>query len=192
MNNEPTKNAPAPRRSLRDLLNVEFDEHAEILRNKREDAAIELCDLLHQVGISRAELARKLDWKPSRVTRALSGKENLTLNTLAEIINAAGMDYDLVFRKKGSCRSFQPWDRERFNAEILCMYNQLTSALGEVKDLHQHVSANLDTARELNRAAFRRASAMKQAAADNKRQPMIATRMMTYCEEDDAPIARKA
>lgn len=170
---------------------IEFDEHAEILRNKREDAGIQLCSLLHQVGLSRADLARALDWKPSRVTRALSGNENLTLNTITDIIDAAGMDYDIVFRKKGTCRTFQFWEKERLDADILNMHSQLCCALGEVKDLHRRATANLETVQEMTRAVFRRAAVMKQAVA-GKIQAHISVTNIAYCEEDNAPLPHAA
>lgn len=164
---------------------IEYDEHEEILRNKREDAGIELCGLLHQAGISRAELARQLDWKPSRVTRALSGNENLTLNTLTQIINATGMDYDLVFRKKGTCRAFQPWELGQININVRQLTNELNNALGEVKHLHQRASITLDCAREVSRAMFRRASEMKFADS-MKNSKQIVTKKITYEENDEA------
>lgn len=190
--NQPKATDDAVRVKLSDLWDdAEIDEHAEILRNKREDAGIGLCSLLHQAGLTRAELARKLEWKPSRVTRALSGNENLTLNTLTEIINAAGMDYDIVFRNKGTCRTFQPWEKERLDADILCMHGQLSSALGEVKDLHRRVTANLDTVHEMTRSIFRRAAAMKQAVVV-KVQDRVSVTKIAYCEEDNAPLTRAA
>lgn len=171
---------------------IEYDEHEETLRNKREDVGIDLCGLLHHAGITRADLARHVGWKPSRVTRALSGNENLTLNTLTILINALGMDYDLVFRKKGACRSLQPWEHEQLDAEILQMHGELSAALGEVKALHRHASATLQTAQEISRAMFCKAHAIKQATRDKARQAFTTVNTYAYYEENHAAVARQA
>lgn len=185
MYNKSVKSATAPRRSLHELLNVEYDERAEILRNQREDAAMALTGLLHHVGISRAELARKLDWKPSRVTRALSGNENLTLNTLTCIADAGGMAFDIVFRPKGACRTLQRWETQEINVNVLQMHEELCNALGEVRHIHRHATANLDAAQQINRAMFRRASEMKQAAV-RKNIPAIVCQKLIYEDNDEA------
>lgn len=192
MNDAETKQHDVHQVNLADLWDDDIDEHAEWLCNKREDAALTLTGMLHHAGISRAELARQLGWKPSRVTRALTGNENLTLNTLAEIIGAGGLDYDILVRPRGACRALQPWERARLDAEILDLHTQLTAALGEVKDMHRHATANLAAAQEINRAMFRRANAMKRAMEGKKAVPPISTQNLTYCEEDDAPSARAA
>lgn len=178
------------RRSLAEMLNVEFDPHAEWLRNKREDTAMELTGLLHHVELSRAEVARKLDWKPSRVTRALSGNENLTINTLASIIEAAGMDYDIVFRPKGSCRNVQPWEIDTLGINVLQLHGELKEALGEVRHLHQRASITLESAEDINRAMFRRANEMKQAASIKNPKALVCEKIVY--EENNEAIARTA
>ena len=87
------------RPDLADLWDDGDDEHTAWLANKREDVAITLTGLLHERQLSRADLARALGWKPSRVSRALSGRENLTINTLAQIISATGQDFALQVLK---------------------------------------------------------------------------------------------
>lgn len=39
--------------------------------------------LMHEKGISKVELARALDKRPSEITRWLSGQHNFTLRTIA-------------------------------------------------------------------------------------------------------------
>lgn len=65
------------------------DPHCRISA-RTQDIAITSTGMLHQREISRAELARRLGWKRSRVTGALSGKENLRLKTLRDIIAVNG------------------------------------------------------------------------------------------------------
>lgn len=165
-------------------------EREEWLRNKREDVAIELTSLLHHLGISRADLARELEWKPSRVSKALSGNENLTLNTLSSVIDAAGWDFDLVCRPKGSRRSLQPWEQDELDFDVMQLRDELNQALGEVRHLHQSATITLDAAKQINRAMFRRAHEMKVVAAP-KKAPAIVCEKIVY-EENDEAIPRAA
>jgi transcriptional regulator with XRE-family HTH domain len=42
-------------------------------------------DLIQEQGVSRAELARRLNRTPSRITQILSGEHNMRLRTLADV-----------------------------------------------------------------------------------------------------------
>lgn len=184
-------NANTSGRSLNDLLwgDIEYDEHDELLRNKRQDAGIDLCSLLSHANISRADLARLLNWKPSRVTKALSGNENLTINTLASIIDALGMDFDLVFRKKGACRTLQPWERDRLDEEIIQMHGELVKVLGNAEDLHNRAKATLQTSIEINRTMFKRAHAIKQSTMMESMRVQATFRLTSGKGEFDAAVA---
>ena len=80
---------------------------------KAVDVAADLTLLLHQAGKSRAELARALGWSRARVTQVLSGKENLTVQTIASVTNALGYTFDTVFRKAGTAAAAQAWERSQ-------------------------------------------------------------------------------
>lgn len=60
---------------------------AELLCGQTADT---LASLLESVGVTRRELARRLDISPGRVSQLLSGAANLTLRTVAEITWALG------------------------------------------------------------------------------------------------------
>lgn len=65
----------------------------------RRDAIIEtLNGLAAAKGVERPELALRLGWRPARLTRALSGKENISIATLAQITQALGADFEVVIR----------------------------------------------------------------------------------------------
>ena len=49
-----------------------------------------LCRLMESKGVSSAELARRLDVSPARISQLLSGTRNLTLTTLADAFQALG------------------------------------------------------------------------------------------------------
>lgn len=77
---------------------------------KSVDVAADLVLLLHHAGKSRAELARALGWSRGRVTQVLSGRENLTVQTIAAVTRALGHTFDTVFRKSAESAPAQPWE----------------------------------------------------------------------------------
>lgn len=97
------------------------------------DVSVMLCSLLEKADISRSQLAEKLAWKPSRVTRVLSGDENLTLKTIFEVCHAAGMTYDVVVRKINEHQALQPWQKAAIHADIVDVRNTLNHQLNEAQ-----------------------------------------------------------
>ena len=72
-----------------------FDDTPERRRLFAEEelllAATELvAEAIEARGITRQELARRLDVRPSEITQRLSGARNLTLRTLAAMMDALG------------------------------------------------------------------------------------------------------
>lgn len=174
----------APKKiKLSNLWDNDIDEHAEWLRGKREDIAITINGMLHECKFSRADLARVLKWQPSRVTRALSGGENLTINTLAEIIGAANLDFDILIRPRTAVRAFQPWEEPGVMAELIYL-RQLRATLNEARTHCCTAIAMLRTAQEINRAAFRMAAPQAVKRTVN--------RTYSYTEERNAPVACEA
>ncbi len=49
------------------------------------------------VGLTQAELARRLDVKPSYVAAVEAGRENLTIGRLGAIASALGVTFDVTF-----------------------------------------------------------------------------------------------
>lgn len=74
-----------------------------------ELVAADLAILLKHSGVSRTELAQKLGWKKSRITRVLSGDNNLTLKTISQFVEALGYTFDVVFHNKNYPKPKQPW-----------------------------------------------------------------------------------
>ena len=79
---------------------------------KAVDVAADLTLLLHHAGKSRADLARALGWSRARVTQVLSGRENLTVQTIAAVTKALSYTFDAVFRKAGAPAASQPWEAQ--------------------------------------------------------------------------------
>jgi hypothetical protein len=82
-----------------------------LFQSKAEEIAVGLTALLLHEGVGKAELARRLDWKLSRVSKVLGGCGNLTLRTIFDILQAIGYDFDVVARKPGERKPVQPWQR---------------------------------------------------------------------------------
>jgi plasmid maintenance system antidote protein VapI len=57
----------------------------------------ELLTLMAENGISRGELAKRMEVQPSRVTSILSGTNNFTIDTLVRAGRAVGADIELHF-----------------------------------------------------------------------------------------------
>lgn len=178
------------RPDLADLWDDGDDEHAAWLANKREDIAITLTGLLHERQLSRAELARALGWKPSRVSRALSGRENLTINTLAEIVSATGQDFDLLIRQRGVARAIQPWEHAAMIGSLLDLHNELSEHVEQAKDDCTKAEAILAAASSLNRALFRRGSQKPGVQLLPIGKAMNAN--FSMIEDNDACLARQA
>src|SRR5699024_12194056 len=78
--------------SLKDQ-NVRFELEAQ-------KVAVELAAAVADAGITQAELAQRLGWKPARVSKVLHGATNLTLKTLFELSEALGLDFALTLTAK--------------------------------------------------------------------------------------------
>ncbi len=57
----------------------------------------ELLTLMAENGISRGELAKRMEVQPSRVTSMLTGANNFTIETLVRAGRAVGADIELHF-----------------------------------------------------------------------------------------------
>lgn len=56
----------------------------------------EICRLMEEKGVSRAELARRIGVNRSYITRILNENANLTVETMVKIVTALGMKIDLI------------------------------------------------------------------------------------------------
>lgn len=57
----------------------------------------ELLTLMEEKGITRGELAKRMEVQPSRVTSMLTGTNNFTIETLVRAGRAVGADIELHF-----------------------------------------------------------------------------------------------
>lgn len=61
----------------------------------------ELLQFMKRQGINRSELAERMGVGPSRITKILSGDENLTIDTLVRAGRAVGADLAQTFVPQG-------------------------------------------------------------------------------------------
>lgn len=76
---------------------------------KKDEIGTDLVSLVAFTDTSRSSLAAILDYKKSRVTRILSGMENLTIRTIHDVCKAIGYEFDITYRKKSEAKPLQPW-----------------------------------------------------------------------------------
>ncbi len=79
---------------------------------KKEAIAADLCALMAFKNISRSELAKKLDWKLSQLSKVLSGKQNLTIGTISKVCFALDYDFQISFHEEHEQLNVQPWERD--------------------------------------------------------------------------------
>lgn len=64
---------------------------------KAQKVGVDLTNAFLQSGMTQQELAEKLGWRPSRVSKVLHGAPNLTLKTLFQVCRAMQVDFDVTF-----------------------------------------------------------------------------------------------
>jgi DNA-binding Xre family transcriptional regulator len=92
----------------------EFDS----LELKKDQVGTDLVSLMAFTDTSRTELAQALGYKKSRVTRILSGMENLTLRTIHDVCKAIGYEFNVTFKKKSESKPLQPWQSVKVSFEV--------------------------------------------------------------------------
>ena len=86
---------------------------------KAQEVAVQLAAAVRHAGISRADLAEKLGWKASRVSKVLTGNGNLTLRTIYQVAEAAGLEFDVILRSPSAQRAAQPWETREAVTEVV-------------------------------------------------------------------------
>lgn len=95
------------------------------------------------------DIAARIGISPASLSRQLSGKANLTLESIGNICDALGKDFDIVFRDAASRRALQSWEKAAYEADIIRMHCQAHSDAKEAQ-------AILDTVITLSRRTWRR------------------------------------
>ncbi len=76
---------------------------------KKDHLATQLAGLMSFCKKNRSEMAADLGWEKSRVTKVLSGKQNLTVKSIWEFSSCLGFEFDISFRSPVALPPKQPW-----------------------------------------------------------------------------------
>lgn len=113
-----------------------------------ESIATDLVFLLKHSGLSRSDIASKLGWSKSRVTKVLSGDENLTIRTITSMAECLGYGFDVIFYNENYEQPKQPWHIDRLNksvrAEPVSSKTQIEFKLQDAKEVFEDLLAGKD------------------------------------------------
>jgi transcriptional regulator with XRE-family HTH domain len=133
-----------------------WDDDEVVFEAKAQDVAIALASAVETAGLTRAELAKKLDWKPSRVTKVLTGHSNLTLKTIFQVCHAIGLEFDVVLRKSNERAAvIDPVQHHALHQEAMTNLHKTRELLNAATLLHRKISVSALTARSFTREEAR-------------------------------------
>lgn len=103
---------------MNDISLFDFIDELEPEDIQKEVVAADLSMLLVHANCSRSQLATDLGYTKSRISRILSGDENLTLKTLTKVADALGYTFDVIFYNENYDQPKQPWHIDRLNKDV--------------------------------------------------------------------------
>jgi len=138
---------------------------------KAQAVAVDLVRAMTEIGLTQTQVAEKLGWKPSRVSRVLHGAPNLTLRTLHDFATSLNLEFDVIYRRTGQRRAPQPWEGQ-------AMMDDAVTICRKIDSLHNTARANLtqsevilDTARQLVHRAWSAAKVPASASTKSVQLP---------------------
>ncbi len=90
---------------------------------KKDYIATQLTALMIHCGKNRSEMAEELGWKKSRITKVLSGHNNLTIKTICDFTTHLGYYFDVIFHGSNDQRPKQPW--QTVKSEITSIWSEV-------------------------------------------------------------------
>lgn len=111
---------------------------------KRNAVANEILSLISHEKISKKELSDKLDWAPSRLSKVLSGEQNITIKTITAISLALGYDFSIYFHKIFEKEMVQPWEQLSEVSTIVHSY-----IFNEIKEPNINVNIHIQSKDEV-------------------------------------------
>lgn len=123
---------------------------------KKGEIGADLASLIAFADLNQAQVATKLDWKESRVSRVLSGKENLTIKSIFDLTSTIDYEFDITFRKSGQSKPAQPWTQQYFEQDYMYLRTEYVNNVQEAKKKVAEADAVLKTAKTISRRFFQR------------------------------------
>ncbi|QCG54802.1 helix-turn-helix domain-containing protein [Salmonella enterica] len=130
--------------------NSEFDffdfSDVDPFFTKKNAVANELLALISHENISRKQLCESLDWAPSRLSKVLSGEQNITVKTITAISLALGYDFSIYFHKIHKKEMVQPWEKTSYISNI-----SQVNTISEIKkyNINVHIQSKEDVMMDL-------------------------------------------
>ncbi|MFE2658139.1 helix-turn-helix domain-containing protein [Brevibacterium sp. NPDC059310] len=130
--------------------NSEFDffdfSDVDPFFTKKNAVANELLALISHENISRKQLCESLNWAPSRLSKVLSGEQNITVKTITAISLALGYDFSIYFHKIYKKEMVQPWEKTSYISNI-----SQVNTISEIKkyNINVHIQSKEDVMMDL-------------------------------------------
>lgn len=93
---------------------------------KKHQVASEFLSLISHENIQRKALAEKLGWSEARLSRVLSGEQNLTIKTITSLSVALDYDFSIYFHKSNDYKECQPWET---NSDLIRSYEWVENSV---------------------------------------------------------------
>lgn len=121
---------------------------------RAQSVSVDLVRAISEQGLTQSQMAERLGWKPSRVSRVLHSAPNVTLRTLNDFATALGLEFDVVYRRPDQRRAPQPWETQAMLDDALSVCRKIDSLHDNAKVNLTKSEAMLDTARQLVRRGW--------------------------------------
>lgn len=126
---------------------------------KANSVAVDLVRAISEQGLTQAQIADKLGWTASRVSRVLHSGSNLTLRTLTDFVTALNLEFDVIYRHPNQRRAPQPWETTSMLHAALSVCRDIDVMHSATQENLSKSEAMLDTARTLVRRGWNAAKA---------------------------------
>lgn len=162
-----TTKAPTPKTKINmaDLWQEAVEDHAFQFEIKAQNVASDLVRAISEAGLTQAQVAEKLEWKPSRVSRVLHHSTNVTLRTLCEFANALDLEFDITYRTVSQRRAPQPWEIDVSLKHAASICQKIDVLYESAKEKHKVSDAILKSASEINRRTWALASQIRNSTS---------------------------
>ena len=121
---------------------------------RAQSVAVDLVRAISELGLTQSQVAKKLGWKPSRVSHVLHGASNVTLRTLHDFVTALGLEFDVIYRRADERRVPQRWELQTMVDDVLSVRREIDSLRDNALSNLNASKTMLDTARQLVRRGW--------------------------------------